>query len=224
MKSLTIFLVLIVHTTLMAQSDFEESSEVKEEYNLAPGLYPTFEDFIYNQPVPPESIISDGDPESRGFYQVLFQEKEVTYRDNDKTITTDKRSIWGFNDGTGVFINRLMFPKDFLELKDLADEQFARVNFLGRLSLVYYVKTVQSQLLNPSGNQRMTTQVHSKPAEFILDTRDGSFHKATLPNLEKLIADDPDLLEEFKNHKKEKDIKLYIFLKKYNARNSLEFK
>lgn len=224
MKQLIIFLILITHAPLMAQSDFTENSEEKEEYNLVPGLYPTFQDFIYNQPIPAENIISDADPESRGFYQVLFQEKEVTYRDNDKTITADKKSIWGFNDGTGVFINRLMFPKDFLELKDLADEQFARVNFLGRLSLVYYVKTVQSQLLNPSRNQRMTTQVHTKPAEFILDTRDGTFYKATLSNLEKLIADDPDLLEEFKNHKREKDIKLYIFLKKYNARNSLEFK
>jgi hypothetical protein len=207
MKQFILFLLTICTAVANAQSDFEEQEQNKPQPNA--GLYLNFENFITNRPVPPEAIETNLDRKNREFYFLLIKERKITFRSNDSTITISPANLWGYSDGKVVNINREVFPKKFFSAADISFEQFARVNFLSTLSLIHYVKVVSGNTNPELSSPRASS---AKPVQFIMDTRNGNMYEATLSNLEKLLADDPELLNEFKKHKKDKDVKLYIFL------------
>ena len=166
-------LVLMTFVSAHAQDD---ESQSQQEFSMSPGIYLTFEDFIHNMPLSPEAIVTDYDIEKSDFYTLLFMEKKVQYISVDETKEFYPSGIWGYNDGKGIYMNRNIFPKGFFEPADLSTHQFAFINFLGRLSLVHYIKSFSNN--NPYSLNYNRRQ--AKPMEFILDTRDGEIYKATL--------------------------------------------
>jgi hypothetical protein len=226
MKKLTLFLLLVLMiNTAFCQIDFEDNFESV----ALPGFYLSFHDFRSNSPITPESIITDRNPWEPDFYLQLYREGKIVYTRDGKEHAVSHTSIWGYCDGKRIYIAKEALPRNFFSNEDIGDLAFVRIDFFGTLSLIHYVRNLagggQNHLLY-APNQPMVgvNTGRSKEIELIFDTGSGKFYKATLANLEKLIADDEELLTEFnKKNKKEQDIKLYIFLRKYNERHPFEF-
>ena len=220
--------VLLVTLSLIAKGQSSDTEEIDtEEIDIeeidtkpvfTPGLYLSFYNFIENDPVLPEDIITNI-PRQRDFYIQLFRANAIDIALSDSMLHLHPEDVWGYSDGRGIFINRSKFPTDFLVGADVSENPFAQINIMGTLCLVYYLKTHSSSAL--TGNRVMVraNDVRQSAAKFILNTKDGSFHKATLPQLEEMIADDPALLKEFSAYRGKRSIKLYVFLKKYNEKH-----
>ena len=73
----------------------------------------------------------------------------------------------------------------------------------------------------PSGAMSVGT-TRNRPSEYIMDMRSGRFYRPTLVNLERLIQDDAQLLEEFRQSEEDRVVRFYRFLKRYNERHPLE--
>jgi hypothetical protein len=204
----------------LTTSAYSQDIESDEHEPAAPGVYLSFENFITNTPIDPETLLTDLDPYSAGFYLQLARETTVEYVLRDSTARFNPSRIWGYCDGRSIWVNRSVFPQGFFSSTDVTEHPFAKISFLGELSLIHFVRNQAPQANQWSG----ASKGMSKPVEFILDSRDGQIHKASLKNLERLIETDLELLDEFRKHKKDPDIKLYVFLKKYNRRHPFAFK
>ena len=214
MKWCLTFPLLVLWVTSTYSQDFESNALD----DAAPGVYLNFENFITNTPIDPETLLTELDPYSAGFYLQLARESMVEYVIGNSTAKFNPAEIWGYCDGRSIWVNRNAFPQGFFSSADVTEHPFAKISFLGELSLIHFVRN------NVQANQWSGGKTGmSKPVEFILDSRDGQIHKATLRNLEQLIAKDQELLDEFRKHKKDADIKLYVFLKKYNQRHPFVF-
>jgi hypothetical protein len=222
-NTLLIICFTLFASLTMAQEPDSSEGEETQVFRAEPGLYLTYQDFLTNHPIPPDQIQTTRDYLDRDFYFQLAKERDFSFTDNGVTKTLTISSVWGYCDGKAIFINREFFPNGFLDGRDVSDEKFARINIFGRLSLVFYFKETPPQLNNYGVGTYGVDAGKSKPKELLLDTRDGTFHKANLQTFEKLIADDEELLQEFKNHRKDKDVKLYIYLKKFNERHPFFF-
>ena len=213
---LTVLLAIPIITLAQGQG-FDTDDPIQY---AAPGIYLSFENFITNSPIDPETIVTDQNPYGAGFYLQLFKEKTIEYVMGSTSEKFRSDGIWGYCDGRSIWINREVFPAGFFTPSDVTEHPFAKISFPGELSLVHFVRNHAPQANQWGG----VSSGSSKPLEFILDTRDGKIHKATLKNLERLIENDPDLLNEFRKQKKDIDIKLYVFLRKYNQKYPFEFR
>lgn len=220
--------VLLVTLSLIAKGQYSGTEETDiEEIDIeetdtkpvfTPGLYLSFYNFIENDPILPEDIITNI-PRQRDFYIQLFRANAIDVALSDSMLHLVPENVWGYSDGRGIFINRRKFPKGYLAGTDVSENPFAHINIIGTLSLVYYLKTYSSSGLTYNRVMVRGNDARQEAAEFILNTKDGTFHKATLPQLEEMIADDPTLLKEFNAYRGKKSIKLYVFLKKYNEKH-----
>jgi hypothetical protein len=214
---LSIFLALVMVTLGHAQSDNESTSD--ETPIIRPGIYITFNNFITNSPIDPATIVTNRDHYDADFYFQLFKEGKIEFIRDSVFNTFDPLAIWGYSDGRSIFINRWIYPQGFFDKPTLGEHNFDKIQFLGELSLVYFVK-----LNYGAGYPYGPDSSNSKIAEYILDARDGKIHKSTLNNLEDLLVNDKELLSEFQKTAKSRDVKFYLFLKKYNDRHPFKFR
>lgn len=216
-KQLTTFILFyILAAPVAGQYYLPQEDRLKEEVKFAPGLYLTFEDFKNNNPIDPYSIETSHDPARRGFYSNIIRERKLTIKKYYKTIKPS--DLWGYSDGTDVFINRDLFPRNILNGQEVTKLQFIKLSIAGRLSYIYYMKTLETSA--STGNIFMR-QRKSKPSEIIFDTRDGTFHKSKLNTVFELISDDPELQLKYMEYKGDKTVKLHKFLRMYNERKPL---
>lgn len=219
MERLTLFLfVFLVVISAKGQYFLPAINETSEKDFLIPGVYLSYEDFQKNDPITPEEIVTNLDPNDQDFFYLLFKERSFktirTKKDNEVKST----SVWGYSDGEEVYLHESNF-KDAAEISKINSEHpFARVNILGTLSLIHYVHSGK-KYNDPITRTRPVK--NKKPVEFIFDTRDGRIYPATTYNLARLIQKDKEILSEFRNYKGDKTIKFYVFLKKYNNENPL---
>ncbi|MBX2966737.1 MAG: hypothetical protein KF845_11355 [Cyclobacteriaceae bacterium] len=187
--------------------------------DIAPGIYLTFKDFPNNEPVSVEAIETHLDYRSRDFFWNLYKEGKIVYTLSDEKYEIDSRRIWGYFDGQSLYLNKLIFPYGWSEGREKLDYPFARVFKLGTISLIYYIRNYMPELYTTLPSMYSVATPQSRPMKFLLDMRDGKRYKATLKNFEHLIKDDEELWIEYKASKDDKDIKLYLFLERYNKRN-----
>jgi hypothetical protein len=216
---LLIFAPALAPVQLKAQSNtIEDEEEVENSFQFKPGIYLSFQNFIENNPIPPENIQTDRNPKSRDFYFQLFKEGSVTVSQDDSTFSIKTTDLWGYANDKAVYASRSLF-KTFLQAREIDEHPFAKITIIGKICLIYYIKTLSKDI-----RLQATINAKQRPAEFILNTADGKIYKATNSNLTDLLKDDPELLKEYNETREDQNIKFYIFLKKYNERNPLVLK
>ncbi len=215
---------IVIAMLTMAASALSQDNEQGSDYGYiaSPGLYLSYADFITNSPIDPELIITDRSPTEADFYLQVFREGKIEYVHGEELKSVNSRTVWGYSDGRYVYVSKEVMPKSLFENPDVSELPFVRIDFFGTLALIRFVKNLSSRKYY-TGVPGMVGG-YSRSAEVLFDTRDGNFYKATDERFAQLIADDVDLLREFKKDKKNRDIRLYVFLRKYNDRHPFTFR
>jgi hypothetical protein len=209
MKSPLILCVLLAVAVVSEAQDHLPTND-EESLQLVPGLYLSFEDFIYNDPVDFEQVEGDLDR----FINDLNYDKEVTITKNNSVNHVSRNNVWGYSDGNDVYLNRSLFSTN-LKLPNLQMKAtpWLKIVTIGTLSLASFAMAMQTKIYS--------TTIQSN---FILNTKDGKVYDADLKELQHLISDDPELLREFEKARGDKEIKFFTFLRKYNEQHPFHFR
>lgn len=212
-KYYLIFFILIVNVTISAQPDSIKYVKYNENYKFPEGLYINFNDVIENNPVSPEKINTTISKDDFDFYKNILQNKSISYFDKNglsKTINTKK--IWGYSKNGVLYVNY--------------NDKFNRIPVVGKLAHFVSEVTVIMEDMNNSYYYRhspLTNSYRSKELrQYIIDFRTGNIYPYHYKNVEELIKQDEELYNEFSKLRKRKKRKLkFLYLRKFNERNSL---
>jgi hypothetical protein len=211
----------MVLTTMVvgkAQDDLPINDEEKIQFK--PGLYLSFEDFIYNVPVNFDQVEGD----LQNFFENPMNSKKLTITRDLSTKEVEQSAIWGYNDGENVFLNRSLFNGINLDIVGglkIKVDPWVRIQTVGTLSYILFLTTIQSYSQNQLGGQNY---IHSEQSNYILNTKDGKFYEGNLKALKDLITDDPELLAAFEISREDKVVKFFTFLRRYNERHPFQFR
>ena len=188
--------------------------EYSKEFEFKEGIYPTYKNFLYNNPIPKSKIITELNRDDIDFMPQLTSQKIIKYQDSagvEQSIKPEK--LWGYSKNNGVFI---YFSGDF-----------NRIAVIG--SLCHFTASVIDYIARPGigigmGGMGMSTMVTRELKQFIIDTKSGLTYEFTTARLEYLLQADPELLQEFISLKKrEKRESTFLYLRKYNQKHPLYF-
>jgi hypothetical protein len=207
--------LLTVAIVAMAQDDLPVNDEEKLE--LVPGLYLSFNDFIYNDPIDFEQVQGD----LASFFDNPMNAEELIITRRDSVFHVEQSQVWGYTEGKNVFLNRSLFKGMNINTAGvkMKVDPWVRIHSIGTLCFIYYLTsvTVGNQLPGQSFS-------NTSDSKLILNTANGKFHNGNLTELKALISDDPALLREFEKARGDKEIKFFTFLRKYNAQHPFQFR
>ena len=182
--------------------------------NYTIGIYMNEDEFIYNSPsVEFHSKLKEKNPDF-----ILFPGERdryyVTYYDllgSSKT-TKSLYDIWGFNDGNKFFISYKGKPYELIEFGNISLIKFQQT----------YTQSTLSHLLTNYDNTLINEPLKYKESDYIIyDLKNNSFFPYNSKYIKKIISRDPELYEEYLEHKKtKKNIEIIEYLRKYNIRNA----
>jgi hypothetical protein len=208
--SLMFLLLLTSFAALKAQGSLPESEQ--QRIQCSPGLYLSFNDFIYNDPIDFDRVETDFEK----FINDVNNNKTITIIDGNTSHEIKRDDVWGYSDGNDVYLNRALFSRNF----KLGANGF-------KMQATPWVKVVTIETLTLIGfASSVNTALYSTTAlsNFILNTKDGQFYDADAKVLKELIADDSDLLAEFNNDRGNKQTRVFRFLNMYNQRHPFRFR
>jgi hypothetical protein len=187
--------------------------------DLRPGIYLEFDDFVNNDPIVLKENLQE--PNAEQDYYELLDDGMLAVHLGDSVYEIDPRELWGFADERSVYVNKLALPSRLIDITDDAKVPWIRMNIIGAICLVHYIPYMSERVVHHPGTAMGSSGLRFRPAQYILNTKDGYFYKPTLDNLAEIMADDPELLEEFNTCRDDKKVKFYTFMKKYNERSAL---
>jgi hypothetical protein len=205
-----------------AQDDLPVINE--HELQLVPGLYLSFNDFIYNDPVDFEQVQGD----LATFFDNPMNAKELIITRGDSVYRVEQSQVGGYTEGKNVFLNRSLFKGmniDAVGLRMIV-EPWVKIHTIGTLCFIYYLTTVNiddkgyfPRTLKSSSETRIMSET-----QFIFYTRNGQFYEGNLKELKDLISDDYKLLGELEKARGDKEVRFFTFLKKYNMQHPFKFR
>ncbi len=211
-----IFFILISSILTFAQNN-KENGKIKytSAFRFKDGIFLNFEQVKNNNPVPKSQILTSINYNSFDFYEKLLENDYITIYDHlgiQKKIAVNK--IWGFSNKGILFIN--------------INNEFNRIPVLGSISFFSGEKTIREYdpyRYNYSYyyyNDPYTTKTVT--VQYLLDFKTGKLYEFTVASVEKLLADDPDLFEEYSklSNRKKKKLK-FLYVRKYNQKHPIYF-
>ncbi len=170
-------------------------NEYQQDFEFNEGLYQNFNDFKQNNTIIPEGLMKKGE----GF---------IVYNDSlKKAFELDPDKVWGYSTGRGVYVS--------------IEGDFSRLNLIGRYSqfAAYVVTTTYSY--DPYGFQ--TPRESRTLVQFLLNFENGKMLPFNERNFEPILQKDPQLWKEYRNTKGKKEMKIFLFLRKYNEKYPISF-
>lgn len=184
-----ILIIILIHShSCTAQSD---SLAFSKDFIFKEGLYPTWNDFRNNNPVPESKIITYYDKTASDFMSKELQKAEITYLASDSTeqkITTNK--LWGYCSNNQVFINY--------------GKEFTRVMVIG--SICHFTAYTEIYLggYEHYNNAPSNMRGGYEQEQLIIDMRSGKVGAFNVVNMEVLLKQDDAIYNEFMALKKRK--------------------
>jgi len=197
-------------------SVFAQNTQIKytPAFKFKDGIYENIQQVKNNKPIPKSQIVTNIDYNSFDFFDRLFEEKVITvYNNLGVAKEIDPEKIWGFSDKGVLYINingtynripvfgnicHFIADKTFVEY----DPYYNRSSYNSYNSTPYSTKTVMMQ--------------------YLLDFETGKIYDFNYQSVEKLIANDIDLYEEFSELRKRKKKKLkFLYIRKYNQKHPI---
>ena len=178
------------------------------------GIYKTFEEFRRNAPsIPlPRQVVIEYTEEETVYEGVL----PIAILNCDSLMPCEKKTpIWGFCDGTTVYISR---SAEF-DKKNVYD----KVRYIGRYLYYQTIEKSVSSATNTgpgasTGGYTMGGPRNKTLLEKAIDINTGVTFELSNAKITKILSDDKVLLAEFKKEKK-KEQKQGFYLKKYSEKH-----
>jgi len=208
------FKTLLLCTTLMFDY-FALSQNDSVIYNNAvrmpDGIYLSYEDFRYDQPIKIENIVSTIDKNQLEFVGKVMFEETLQFRRNDSIIKTSTRAAWGYFQNNALFVN---YRGDFY-----------RVPVFGSISyLVAKVITTSPGFYDPRFGMPVGTTNSAEIREFLINFYDGKVVEFTASKVDELFARDVELFAEYsKLSRRKQKQEVYRFIRKYNEKHPIFF-
>jgi len=198
-KIFIIFIFFILEVNLIAQNE-----------KLKSGIYLNFQNFKNNNPLPIEKICFE---KKAGLFLIdnLVNNDKFTFVDDSGFVREFyTKNIWGFYENGNIYIKR--------------NREFFKIIYVGKISFfISKIQTVMSeQLFEMSPYKRIFPNEEFK--QYLLDFETGQVYDFNEKNLEKLLANDTLLYNEFKSlsKKQKKQLKFY-YIRRYNEKHPLPF-
>lgn len=214
MKIKLVAILLFLTTNIFAQNG---QIKYTTSFKFKDGIFETFEQVKNNKPIPKSQILTNIDYKSYDFFERLFEQKTITVYDNlGVKRDINPENIWGFSNKGVLYIN--------------INGTFNRIPVFGKISHFIADKTFveydpyysNNRYYNPYNTQQYTTK--TVMMQYILDFETGKIYDFNYQTVEKLIADDIDLYEEFSKLKRRKKKKLkFLYIRKYNKKHPVYF-
>lgn len=210
-----LILILFLIRSLEAQVDSSNYVKYTTDYKFTDGIFLFFEQVKQNTPLPKTRIITSINYDHPQFFDILLQQNSISFYDNlgqQQTITTS--NIWGYAKNGVLYIK--------------INNTFSRITLVGTIS--HFVATHTSYSNYPSMGYGMgyydqynsMNNTSTELRQYILDFNTGKVYNYTEQNLLLLFMQDEQVYDEYNSlRKKKKRTEKFIFLRKFNERNSL---
>jgi hypothetical protein len=216
-KAVRILLILSYSAMSFAifAQETEQSHLNQSSLKFKDGIYANVEMVKKNCPVPSTRIETQLEITDRDFYkEVTRSDQIIFYDENGVRISLDTKRIWGYSYNGDLHIN--------------LGGYFHKINFAGRISHFIASRTTYVPVSFPEGS--ISPDVYFPPVllttrkrEYLIDIMNNKVWEFDLKGLEKVLRNDPQLLEEFMALKKRKKEPMkYNFLLRYNEKYPLE--
>jgi hypothetical protein len=207
-----LMLLMMVTTLSVTKAQDDLPGYDGEKIQSVPGLYLSFNDFIYNSPIDFDKVETDLEK----FINDIKYNKDITIFDGNPSRQIKRDDVWGYSDGNDVYLNRTLFSRNLklgANSVGMQASPWVKIVTIETLSLIGFASAIKTSIYS-------TTALFS----FILNTKDGQFYDADVKVLKELIADDPQLLAELNNDRDSKQTRFHRFLNKYNERHPFQFR
>lgn len=190
-----------------------EKSLIINADTLKKGIYLSFNEFKYNNP----SLPFDYDISSteKKYEEAFSGHKELTFYKIfiNKTKSKSIGKIFGFCDGNNIYLHP-QYEKYGSADKGFAkfdlNTLFSKIEYLGRYCFFENIAT--TRFTSPNSNFATTVTTSTEKVYKVMDAIYGSVQILDKDSLRNLIADDPELLNDFNEEKnKSKLLKEYFF-------------
>lgn len=204
-------------------SAFAISGAAQEPAALKDGLYLSFDDFRYNNPIPPIYLINSLDIRDPNYLDSVVDLPEIKYYDHlEEERTVKPEALWGYCRGGKPFIN--------------SDDQWARITVVGSLChFTTLVEKIEYQRPDVYGGGYQNVYPNSSgfhPVEIVttelvenmIDLQTASNSRFTIETLKMALQRDDALYKDFVALKKreQKDL-LFRYLILFNKKHQYTF-
>ena len=215
MKLKTITLLLLISTSIFAQ---KQQVKYTPAFKFTDGIFENILQVKENNPILKSQIVTNLNYNSFDFFEQLFEEKIIKVYNNLGVLKEiDPEKIWGFSDKGILYINingtynRIPVFGNICHF--IADKTFVEYD-------PYYTNTYSYRRNYDSQNYSTKTVM----MQYLLDFETGKIYEFDYQSVEKLIAKDIELFEEFSKLRKRKKRKLkFLYIRKYNKKHPIYF-
>jgi len=203
MKKLAILFCVCVLT----QINYSQNLIIDDSITLKKGIYQNFKEFKFNSPTIPFE------------YEILTSDNQIYKLKIDKTKTDEIGPIWGFCDGTNIYINTQKDMRKRLVFNP--NSQFNKILFLGRYC--YFL-----------GSHFTTNNMYYFNMPYVIDFNTGEelclICDPDVPPIKKsqfhkIVSLDDELWSEYKNEKSKMDNNVIAsYIKLYSIKHKDEVK
>ena len=196
--------------------DLKGTSQVqvnRQSGRFRDGLYLNTDMLGRNSPISSTWIEADLNTDDRDFYRDLTRADEIVFYDDNGIrtyVATD--SIWGYCHKGDLHINLY--------------GDFHRIDYVGSISHFIARKSTfmdfEIRGSHPNTIHFLTVEAVAKKTAYLVDLVNDKVSVFNVANLERILEEDPQLLNEFLTLKKRKKEKQkYVFLQRYNEKHPL---
>lgn len=191
------------------------SSIIAQAPEFNDGIYTNVEMVKNNRPLPLTWIVSEMEVDDRNFYKNLMKSEQIIFFDDNGVRTSlETKSIWGYSHKGDLYIN--------------VGGAFHKIDFFGRISHFVASKSTYAPLEILEGQRDIW---YNKPVgitirnrKYLLDIEENKVWDFDLDGLERVLENDPELLNEYEALKDRKKEKMkYVFLRRYNEKYPLNY-
>lgn len=217
MKQVLLYIFLFSVSNLFSQNDSVNLIKYSTEFRFKEGIFITFDQVKLNSPIPKTRIQFSAESEDVDYYTKLFNQKKITYIENDKVIEIPSSKVWGFSKNGTLYIQ--------------SNDELFRIPYVGTIShFIANVTLYRDRFQDPfMYDPYMTafpqpTYASKETRQFLLDFSSGQIIEYNFQNVSAILMRDPELYDEYNLLKKRKKRQLmFLYIRKFNERNPLYF-
>jgi hypothetical protein len=187
------------------------------DFRFRDGIFLSFDDFKFNNPVPITHIISNHDIRLPDYMELVTDEPSIRFFDNlgeERTVSSDR--IWGYAHNGKAFIGH--------------GDGFFRMPLMGTITHFTAIITTYRMMSDPMmmTHPGMMMPYHEVPVQemrqFLLDMRSGKVFPYSVEVAIDLMASDPELSDELrKMNKRKRQQNVMMSIRRFNERYPLYF-
>lgn len=220
LNAVKIILGLFVYISLISALNSSEAASYRQtqaSFKFKDGIFITIEMVRNNRPMPPTWIETDIEIDDPYFYEKITRADVLRFYDeNGVSRWINIEDIWGYGLNSILYVN--------------IGSKFHKINFIGRVSHFVASATTGSppvirkeRYINGPIYEYKHERLTVKHKEYLIDFENNSYWEFDIYGLEKVLADDPRLLNEFDSLSKRKQNKMkYNYLIRFNEKHPFD--